>query len=409
MACVLLAGLQGSGRPVGLVGSVRIFLGLKADGAAEIVNHALLTGDGPVKEVARIDLDSRLIGVLFQGYAGLGAVKLGREDGVVSLGVEDPVVVISLSVVELVIIGIDVLANELCLAEIHRGPFDRSDLAGGHERVVHRGEIGGVDVKLIILDAVIGRISGKVEIGMVGHVDDRGLVGGGLVTDVDGVVLRKGEGHIGRDMAREVGFSVGRVKLQFQGVAGTGDNLGDLVLPTIGASMEAMAVVILRELILNTFHSDLALVDTVGVTANRGAKVRLIVLREIILDLVEAQDDILVLTLLVRNHHGDDAASEIGDADFHTGLVGQRVKVDPLTVPLNMEGLGIKAGLQTSDFDLLLSAATQDQESGRTNSENLFKHGFKILLINYFFSKGLAGDADPNSVGNQTVISPAPL
>ena len=68
--------------------------------------------------------------------------------------------------------------------------------------------MGGVDTEDVFGDAVTGWISGQVEVRMVGHVDDRGSVRGGLIGNVDGIVLGEGVGHIGLDVAGEVVVTV---------------------------------------------------------------------------------------------------------------------------------------------------------------------------------------------------------
>ena len=48
------------------------------------------------------------------------------------------------------------------------------------------------------------RIAAEVEIRVVGHVDDRGLICGSLVGDVDLVVLCEGVGSLSNYVSREV-------------------------------------------------------------------------------------------------------------------------------------------------------------------------------------------------------------
>ena len=122
------------------------------------------------------------------------------------------------------------------------------------------------------------------------------------------------------------------------------DALIHLVLPTGRAAVEAVAEVILRELVLHAVQRELALVDAVRIPADGGAEVRLVVLREIVGDLVEAQDDILHLPILVRDHDGDDAAAEVRDAYLHAFRIGHRVKGGGLTVVGRFEILRVQTG-----------------------------------------------------------------
>ena len=192
---------------------------------------------------------------------------------------------------------------------------------------------------------MVCQISGQVEVRMVGHVDDRRRVRRGGVPDVDRVVLSEGEGHVGGHSAGEVRVTVRRDNLQLQMRGVRLQHIVDLVLPAVRASVQAMAEIILRQLILNAVQRKPSAVDAVGVTPDGSPEIRLVVLREIVRDLVEAKDDILELTVPVRHHHGHDPATKIGDAHLHTRLVGQCVEGSPRTVTLSLEVLRIQPRL----------------------------------------------------------------
>ena len=120
MTDVGLARAKNSGRPLWLVRGVRVLLGLKADGGTVTVHNALLTCYGSVKEVAGIDLHARLVGIFLQNDSGLRAVNLGGQDGVITIGVENPVVIESMSVANLLVVRINIVTDQLCLSEIKR-------------------------------------------------------------------------------------------------------------------------------------------------------------------------------------------------------------------------------------------------------------------------------------------------
>ena len=91
--------------------------------------------------------------------------------------------------------------------------------------------------------------------------------------------------------------------------------------------MEAVAVVVLGKLVLYTVDSDLALVDTVGVTTDGCTEISLVVLREIILDSAESVDDIFEFAVTVRNHDCDQSAAVVCDAHFKAVLIYQGKEV----------------------------------------------------------------------------------
>ena len=161
--------------------------------------------------------------------------------------------------------------------------------------------------------------------------------------------------------AREVVVAVGGDAEELH-VLGVGlDALIHLVLPAGGTAVEAVAEVVLRELVLLAVQGDLALVEAVRIPADGGAEVRLVVVREVVGDLVEAQDDVLHLALVVRDEDGDDAAAEVGDAHLHAVGIGQGVQGGGGVVERVDEILGVQAGGRDGDF-LLLAAACEKRD-----------------------------------------------
>ena len=191
MAGIGFSRAQEGRRPLRLVGGIRIFLGLQADGSAALINNPAFAGDGAVEEVPRIHLDSGLIGVNLQVDAGRRAKEFGGNNGIVAGAVQHPVMVVAVAVAQLLIIGIDVLPYQLRSTEIHRSPLHRPNLPGGHESIIHGSEGRSVDIEFIVADRMIGRIPGQIEVGVIGHVDDRGRVGSGLVPYTKSLIMRE--------------------------------------------------------------------------------------------------------------------------------------------------------------------------------------------------------------------------
>ena len=125
-------------------------LGLKADGAAVRIGDASLSNHGAVKEIAAVDLDAGFVSRYLQADSCLRAVeRCGRLSAV-----QDPVVVISVAVTDLLIIGINFKADNLGLTEIKRRTLHGSNLTCGHERTVHGGVCGGIDLKDVLRDTM---------------------------------------------------------------------------------------------------------------------------------------------------------------------------------------------------------------------------------------------------------------
>ena len=123
------------------------------------VHNAFLTCYGSVKEVAGIDLHAWLAGIFPEHNSSLRAVNLGSENGIIALGVKNPVVVESFAVANLFVVRVDVVTDQLGLSEIKRSALHGSDLACGHERRVHRSIVGRVDVQRVSGDLMVRRIT----------------------------------------------------------------------------------------------------------------------------------------------------------------------------------------------------------------------------------------------------------
>ena len=99
--------------------------------------------------------------------------------------------------------------------------------------------------------------------------------------------------------------------------------------------MQAVAEIVLRQLICNAIQSDPTLVDAVCITAYCRSKVAC--KSGVVLDVSKTYYHILLLAILVRNHNGNDTCTEVGNPDFAAVLVGQCVQVSLLACKLHLE------------------------------------------------------------------------
>ena len=163
---------------------------------------------------------------------------------------------------------------------------------------------------------------------MVCHVDDRGLVGSGVIADVDGIVGGERVGDVCRYVSREVVVAVGRVDGQHDGAVVALAGFVHLILPSRGTSVQAVSEVVRRQLDKRAVDCYLSLVDAVGVASDGCPEVAWNVL--VVCDAVESQHHVGHCAVLVGNHNRNDAASEIGDAHFHAVMVFQCIESDRL-------------------------------------------------------------------------------
>ena len=129
---VNLSGLNLNGGEVRTVGGVGEMLSLKAHAAASGCSASALDriAGGPV---VRVELYTGLRSPCFKGTAALG---VGHDAGQRKLSgftlVQHKAVVVSCTVLNLNVLGINILADRLCFAEIEGCSFNFKNLAGGN-------------------------------------------------------------------------------------------------------------------------------------------------------------------------------------------------------------------------------------------------------------------------------------
>ena len=275
-ALVFLAGFQQGRGPLRLIGSVRILLGLQADGSAMAVDDAFLSLQRAVQEIAGIDLNARFVGVHIQYDTCPGRFQCRAFLRNVTLGVEHPVVVITVSVFQLDKVAVDALADRRRRAEVHRCTLHRQYLAGRHQGAVHGRIAVSVDGQQVLV-VIAGRIAVQVEVRMVGQVHHRRAVRLCGIMNVQCVVIRQRESHFAGQVAGEALFTVlGQIRhLHFLSVQLTGRERSHV---EAAAAMQAMPVIVLRQLILHSVNRNPALVQAVAISSDGSAEV-IIILR----------------------------------------------------------------------------------------------------------------------------------
>ena len=122
------------------------------------------------------------------------------------MAIEHEIVVVA--VAGLVVQLVDALADFVERAEIERRASDGHDLTRGNQRVVDRRVAVGVEHQLVVVDR--RRASTReIEIGVVGEIHGRGLVGRRLVVDAELVFVGERVGDLCDQFAGEAFFAVG--------------------------------------------------------------------------------------------------------------------------------------------------------------------------------------------------------
>ena len=106
-------------------------------------------------EITAVNLNARLVGEHLHEDTGLGTVQRGANLSVVALtvliGIQTVVVVVTGSVLNLVELTVDRVADSMRCAEIHSSTLYRLNLACGDVELVRRRKVVGIHVEHLVV------------------------------------------------------------------------------------------------------------------------------------------------------------------------------------------------------------------------------------------------------------------
>ncbi len=325
-ARVRAARAQDRRRECRLVRRVREVLGLEGERVALPVGVTARADERAVEEVARVELGARLGRPGLQHAAGgrIGDRRDQLQRGVTRRAIEHEVVVVALPDHDLLVGVADPRADRRRRREVERRPRDRSDHAGRDQRGVDRRVVVGLEPEDVILDRA-GALTAEVEVRVVREVDDRRLVGGGVVVHPQLVLVRERVGHIDLQRARIALLAV-RARVAELDAAGHDRALPDDLVEALDATVERVGPVVLGQRVRDAVERERAIRDAVGIAPRDRPEVR--ALGHVVGQVVETERDVRDSALAIRRVDlGDDAA--VGD-DLHrrAALVRKRELLD---------------------------------------------------------------------------------
>ena len=159
-----------------MVGGIWEGLGFKAKSGLGWERATVATVDGAIEEVARVKLDSRLVGEDFQCSVCRGVAGDSAEVcGFFRIGLEYPVVVISSGGGNAIVVGLQSLTDELGSIEIHGGSFNIAELTGRDHSIVFGQELVAQDLNFVVADRGV-HISTEVPVGVVDDINGGRLI-----------------------------------------------------------------------------------------------------------------------------------------------------------------------------------------------------------------------------------------
>jgi len=157
-------------------------------------------------------------------------------------------------------------------AEIHRSTFYRNNLASCHECAVYRSIIIGIHHQQVVCIACC--ITIEIKIRVIGHIYDGRLIRFCFIADINCIIVCQFHQDFTGNVTRETFFAIRSDISQFHFLRIQLHSIKHTILESIGTAMQAMTVIILRQLIFNAVQCESTLIDTVCVTTDAGTKIR---------------------------------------------------------------------------------------------------------------------------------------
>ena len=109
---------------------------------------------------------------------------------------------------------------------------------------------------------------------MVGHIYDSRLIRFCFIADINCIIVCQFHQDFTGNVTRETFFAIRSDISQFHFLRIRLYSVKHTILESIGTAMQAMTVIILRQLIFNAVQCESTLIDTVCVTTDAGTKIR---------------------------------------------------------------------------------------------------------------------------------------
>src|SRR5262249_55566187 len=204
---ILFTGFQLCRRKVRVIWRIWKVLCLEAETGPMLVNGATLAFVRRVQKITAIKLQARLGRHDFHEYSRGRLIKRSDQLQVSSLSVEHPVMIVTSTKLQLLVLIPDPSSDRGRLGEIERCARDGSQLPGWNQALVDGGELVGLDHQFVPQD-VAGSSIFQVEVGMVSKIDNGRLIRLGGVLDLQTVLVRQSVSNRTTEIARKAFFPI---------------------------------------------------------------------------------------------------------------------------------------------------------------------------------------------------------
>src|SRR6185312_3750695 len=299
-----------------MIGRVREMLRFQAKAVTLFIDVPVLPGNRSVQKVARVKLHSRLGGQDLQHSSAGGFVHQGGASEAVVLAMDYPVVIIAASQHQLFVVLIDALADRSGLGEVHGSALDRSQLAGWDQGLVHGSKAVRIEQEMVPQNVAVA-LTRQVEIGMLGKIQRRGLVGGSFVIHDQLVVVGQSIGDFDFEVAGISFLAVfAQIAVSNSDTLSVLELLGlpELFVKPVGSAMQGVRAVIFGQGIFHAVEGEGGVGNPVGVAPDDGAEVGGVL--QISVNFVVTEDNVAQVAVLVRHSQRHDDAAVVDGAYF---------------------------------------------------------------------------------------------
>ena len=222
--------------------------------------------------VVGINLHARLGGVNLHCTSAHGVGQLGGKTQFAFLAlVQHKAVVVSCSVLDLLVVSIDVLSDGFRGAEVEWSVFHEADFACGNARLVDGDVEIGIDFANLVVDGGGGiGYSLKREESVAGQVDDSLLVGGCHIFDNQFVIVVESVDNRHFHFSRVAFFSVRAHIFQHKCLVVHLQGFPHFGIEAFLATVERVGTVVDRQIVFFAVQLELTLANAVAEAADKG-------------------------------------------------------------------------------------------------------------------------------------------
>src|SRR5262249_15951527 len=233
-----------------------------------------------------------------------------------SLPVKHPVMIVTSTKLQLLVVIPDPSPDRGRLVEIERRAGDGLQLPGWNQTFVDGGELAGLDHQFVAQN-VAGSSIFQVEVGMVSKIDNGRLIRLGGILDLQTVLVRQSVSNRTTEIPRKAFFPIfARVRqLERRSVAGVYPfGFPDHLVESLATPVQRVLAVVRHEVVIDTAYREFTLPYSVAITADYASEIWRI--GEVVTEVVIPKHHIGEFSAFVGHQQRNDDSTIVSDFGF---------------------------------------------------------------------------------------------